>query len=92
MNYFSELFSPEEGHSHVENLLYHVELAQYRRQLSQGDACRWTEFLTELQQKGSLWDQVWTAFGNALTQLDFKPFWQSKKLVELLRQAEVQEA
>lgn len=92
MIHFSALFAPEEGRGYVECLLFHAELSQYKRQLDKGTDCNWTDFLSELQQGGSLWDQVRAAFIDALTRLDFKPFWQSAELAELLLQQENQEA
>lgn len=86
MLHFSSLFSPEEGRAVVETLLFHAELAQYKRHPDYS----WQEFLTELVQKGPLWQQVLTAFHDALTHLDFKPFWQSEKLAELLSRSEAE--
>lgn len=86
--HFSALFPPMEGYSLVNSLLLHAEVAQYRRQLNQGNDCSWLEFLAQLEGKGPLWNQVSMAFHDALARLDFKPFWQSEKLEELFKQVE----
>lgn len=86
--HFSALFPPMEGYGLVNSLLLHAELAQYRRQLNQGNDCSWLEFLAQLEGKGPLWDQVSKVFHDALARLDFKPFWQSEKLEKLFKQVE----
>jgi hypothetical protein len=88
--HFSELFSPEEGRRHIENLLFRIELALYIRQPFQIGDYSWTDFIIEIQ-KGPLWEQVWKTLWDTLVHLDFKPFWQSEELLGLLQQAMVQE-
>lgn len=87
----SQLFPNEEGLGHVENLLFHAELAQYGRLLNQHTGCSWEQFLDELAQKGPLWSQVLAAFQDALARLDFKPVWKSEELEELVWQAATEE-
>ena len=55
---------------------------------NQGKDFLWQEYLDELEQKGPMWVQVYTAFRDALAQLDFKPMWNSEKLEELIEQTE----
>lgn len=87
MLHCSSLFSPEEGSSLVEGILFRVEVSQYRRLLDQGKGCTWQEYLNELGQKGPLWNQAYAAFQDALARLDFKPVWKSEHLEDLIRRA-----
>lgn len=86
MLHCSSLFSPEDGSSLVEGLLFHAEVSQYRRLLDQGKGGTWQEYLNELERKGPTWDQVYAAFQDALARLDFKPVWKSEHLEELVNQ------
>lgn len=80
----SSLFSPEEGSSLVEGILFCAEVSQFKQLLGQGKGCTWQEYLGELEQKGTMWEQVYTAFHDALARLDFKPVWKSERLEELV--------
>lgn len=91
MLHCSSLFSPEEGSSLVEGILFRAEVSQYRRLLDQGKGCTWQEYLNELRRKGSTWNQVYAAFQDALARLDFKPVWKSEHLEELIRRADMPE-
>lgn len=84
----SNLFSRDEGSGMIEGVLFHAEVSHYRRLLSQGRDFLWQEYLNELEQKGPLWAQVYTAFRDALVRLDFKPVWSSGELEELVRRAD----
>lgn len=83
----SNLFSPEEGSSLVEGILFRAEVSQYRRLLDQEKGCTWQEYLNKLGRKGLLWYQVYAAFKDALVRLDFKPVWKSERLEDLIRRA-----
>lgn len=87
----SSLFSPEEGSSLVEGLLFRAEVSQYRRLLDQGEGCAWQEYLNKLGRKGPLWNQVYAAFQDAMARLDFKPVWKSEHLEYLIRRADMPE-
>lgn len=87
MLHCSSLFSPEEGSSLVEGILFRAEVSQYRRLLNQGEGCAWQEYLNKLGRKGPLWDQVYAAFQDAMARLDFKPVWKSEHLEDLIRRA-----
>lgn len=91
MLHCSSLFSPEEGSSLVEGILFRAEVSQYRRLLDQGEGCTWQGYLNELGRKGPLWDQVYAAFQDALAKLDFKPVWKSEHLEDLIRRAGIPE-
>ncbi len=91
MLHCSSLFSPEEGSSLVECILFHAEASQYRRLLDQGKDFLWQEYLNELERKGPIWDQVYAAFQDALARLNFKPVWKSEHLEELIRRADMPE-
>ena len=82
----SNLFSKGEGSGLNEGILFHAEVSHYKRLRNQGKDFLWQEYLDELEQKGPMWVQVYTAFRDALAQLDFKPVWKSEKLEELVRQ------
>ena len=82
----SNLFSKGEGSGLIEGILFHAEVSHYKRLRNQGKDFLWQEYLDELEQKGPMWVQVYTAFRDALAQLDFKPVWKSEKLEELVRQ------
>ena len=84
----SNLFSQDEGRGLIEGILFHAEVSQYRHLRNQGRDFLWQEYLNELEQKGPLWEQVYTAFQDALARLDFKPVWQSERLEELVSQAD----
>lgn len=82
----SNLFPKGEGSSLIEGILFHAEVSHYKRLRNQGKDFPWQEYLDELEQKGPMWAQVYTAFRDALVRLDFKPVWSSEKLEELVRQ------
>ena len=83
--YSSRLFDVEEGRAQVESILLTAELVQYKRQLAKGKAYSWEYFLADLAQDISLWEETLMAFRDALMSLDFKPFWQSEQLEELMK-------
>ena len=84
--YSSRLFDVEEGRAQVESILLTAEIVQYKRQLAGGKAYSWEYFLSDLAQEPFLWEETLTAFRGTLMQLDFKPFWQSEQLDELMKQ------
>ena len=83
--YSSQLFDEEEGRAQVESILLTAEVAQYKRQLAKGKAYSWEYFLADLAQDISLWEETLMAFRDALINLDFKLFWQSERLEELMK-------
>ncbi len=84
--YSSKLLDAEEGRALVESILLRAEIIQYKRQLAKGKACSWEYFLADLAEEPSLWYDILVAFRNALAKLDFKPFWQSERLEELMKE------
>lgn len=80
--YSARLFSAEEGRALVESILLTAEVVQYKRQLARGKAYSWENYLAELSQKSSLWEETLMAFRDALVKLDFRPRWNSEQLEE----------
>lgn len=80
--YSAQLFTVDEGRALVESILLTTEVVQYKRQLARGKAYSWEDYLAELSQKSSLWEETLMAFRDALANLDFKPFWNSEQLEE----------
>lgn len=80
--YSARLFSAEEGRALVESILLTAEVVQYKRQIAEGKAYSWEDYLAELSQKSSLWEETLMAFRDALANLDFKPLWNSEQLEE----------
>ena len=60
--YSSQLFPAEEGRAQVESILLTAEVVQYKRQLAEGKAYSWEDYLAELSQGTSLWDETLMAF------------------------------
>lgn len=82
--YSSRIFSAEEGRALVKSILLKAEMEQYKRQLEKGKAYSWEDFLAELVQDKSLWNEVLMAFRDALARIDFKPLCRSDCLDELI--------
>ncbi len=80
--YSARLFSAEEGRALVESILLTAEVVQYKRQIAEGKAYSWEDYLAELSQKSSLWEETLMAFRDALVKLDFRPRWNSEQLEE----------
>ncbi|WP_251316811.1 hypothetical protein [Flintibacter muris] len=80
--YSAQLFTVDEGRALVESILLTTEVVQYKRQLARGKAYSWEDYLAELSQKSSLWEETLMAFRDALANLDFKPLWNSEQLEE----------
>lgn len=87
----ANLFSPEEGQSLIEGVLFRAEVVHYKHQLSAGKCHSWHQYLDGLKQDRSQWDKVIAAYHDALARLDFKPIWRSEQLEELVMQAETGE-
>lgn len=86
----ASLFSSEEGQSLIEGILFRAEVVHYKHQLRSGKCRSWNQYLDGLKQDRPQWDQVVTAFHDALARLDFKPVWRSERLEELVMQAETE--
>lgn len=80
--YSARLFSAEEGRALVESILLTAEVVQYKRQLARGKAYSWEDYLAELSQRSSLWNETLIVFRDALANLDFKPLWDSEQTKE----------
>ena len=87
----ASLFSPEEGESLIEGLLFRAEVDYYKHQLRAGKCHSWHQYLDGLKQDKLQWDNVITAYHDALARIDFKPVWKSERLEELVMQAETGE-
>ena len=83
--YSSRLFPTEEGRALVESILLTAEVVQYKRQLANGKTYSWEDYMAELAQGPSLWNETLMAFRDALVNLDFKPLWKSERLEELFK-------
>lgn len=80
--YSAQLFTVEEGRALVESILLTAEAVQYKRQLARGKAYSWEDYLAELSQKSSLWEETLMAFRDALVNMDFRPLWNAEQLEE----------
>lgn len=83
----ANLFTEDEGTALIGGALCLAEIAQYSLLLQQRKCDFWQSYLDELLQKGELWNQLYTAFQDALIWLDFKPAWRSEKLEALVNQS-----
>lgn len=81
----AQLFSPDEGRAFIESFLFLTEITHYKRQLSQGKNYSWQQFLNQLEQDRTLWDEVLMGYRDALTRLNFKPAWETRRLEELIK-------
>ena len=73
----SKLYDADIGRCLILGILFKVEIAHYQRQLAQGKEYFWEEYLAELKQNSTMWDEVMLAFRDALLHLDFKTAWKS---------------
>lgn len=81
----AQLFPPDEGHTFIESVLFLTEITHYKRQLSQGKDYSWQQYLNELEQDRTLWDEVLIGYRDALARLNFKPAWEARRLAELIK-------
>lgn len=81
----AQLFSPDEGRLLIEGFLFLAEITHYKQQLKQGKDYSWTQYLDELERDRTLWDEVVIGYRDALARLNFKPAWETKRLVELVQ-------
>ena len=91
--HFAQLVPPDIGFALVSILFFRAEFLQYRRQLRSGRDFSWETYLEELRQDPVMWNEVITAFRDAVARLDFKSVWQLEglnKLSELLEQYETE--
>lgn len=81
----AQLFPSGEGRTFIESFLFLTEITHYKRQLSQGKDYSWQQYLNELEQDRTLWDEVLIGYRDALARLNFKPAWEARRLAELIK-------
>ncbi len=81
--HFAQLFPTDIGCALISLLIFRAEFLQYRRQLCSGRDFSWETYLEELTQDPAMWNEIITAFRDAVVRLDFKPVWQLEGLKEL---------
>lgn len=81
----AQLFLPDEGRLLIEGFLFLTEITHYKRQLSQGKDYSWPQYLDELERDRALWDEVVFGYRDAMARLNYKPAWESRRLMELVK-------
>ncbi len=77
------LFSEEQGEFLYDFFFLNAEVVFYYRQLSAGKACSWKEYLAEIQEDKTLWDQIKAAVHDGFRRMDFKVGWLAEDLEEV---------